>query len=211
MVLVAWSIDYFIFQFCHDFLPGDGNFVMAIVTSFACVRKTRVLVGRDVLGVNCSLNAAALEPRRRLRRAGQEPGQGWEPAVRTPPPAQLGGKRLEALSLGVNCLLSKSLFFPGEGWKGAKNRSWQGLNERQLAYERSGVSSDNEGFSAAASKVEERLCGEQYSRCDGARPWGLGAAAIRRSKFPCTDRAGAGSARGGRDHLPAAPQQRRSP
>lgn len=49
------------------------------------------------------------------------PGPGLKASVHTPAPAELGRKWLEALSLRVNCLLSKSLVFLEKGGSVPKN------------------------------------------------------------------------------------------
>lgn len=120
---------------------------MATATFFPCVWKTQVLISHNVLRANCSLNLPVLVHLLLLPAWGHDgsglgtqwkplgntttaarghndsssPGQGFKASVHTPTAAELGRKWLEALSLGVNCLLSKSLFFMEKGGSVPKN------------------------------------------------------------------------------------------
>lgn len=60
---------------------------------------------------------------KQIRERQQRPWPGVKALVHMPTPAEPGRKWLEALSLGVNCLHSKSLFFLGEAWKHARKVS----------------------------------------------------------------------------------------
>lgn len=71
---------------------------------------------------------------KQIREWQQRPWPGVKALVHMPTPAEPGRKWLEALSLGVNCLHSKSLFFSWRSMEACQKSIWQGLNEQQLAY-----------------------------------------------------------------------------